>query len=141
MGYLFFGFLREITRKLEPVEAASILEVLTLVEAGYFLLGAAFLLYCFTVLKPPREEDFTKTKWWMAWATLHLPTRGASASGDSDASKKRDAMVLNTASGLLMVEGTNLDTGGNFFGSGFDSGADAFDSMNSGPDFSGTGMP
>ena len=74
-GYLLFWTLREVTRALEPATADSALGVLSLIETAYFAVGFMFLLYCAFFAMPPSEDDFTKTKWWMAWALLHKPNR------------------------------------------------------------------
>lgn len=119
-GYLLFSFLREISVKLEPADADSILGALSLLETGYFALGALFLVFCCFFAKPPTEDGFGKTKWWMAWAMLHIPTRTVGPSAGDDgvpSSRTGTTMPLNPSTGLPMVDGTMLDMGGNVFGS------------------------
>ncbi len=120
-GYLLFSLLREVTRTLEPDASAAALDVLSLIEVAYFAAGALFLGYCCLFAKPPSEDNFTNTKWWMVWALQNnrpqrYPQGSASASGYGDSSGSGGSPYLNPTTGLSMIGGTLLDTGGNVFG-------------------------
>lgn len=127
-GYLLFSALREVTRALEPASASSALAVLSLIETAYFAVGFVFLLYCCFLAKPPSQNNFTNTKWWMAWALIHMPVRsskGSASTGRARGLCARDedssttpSMGINPATGLSMIDDTLLDIGGNTFGSG-----------------------
>lgn len=110
----------------DPDSVAMPLEVLNFAMYAYFGMGAMVLLYALLFAKPPSEAEFTKTKWWMAWALMHRPGSVARCAGrgrpedvfgdGARAHSSESSPELNPSTGSLMVPGTMHDIGGHNLG-------------------------